>query len=245
VTFDPTLLALVFGVMVVAGTVKGALGIGLPAVAMSVLPLFIDPAIAVALLTLPILLTNAQQVITGEGWRKIVPQFYVAGGLTFATTFLVSQFLPKIPSPVVSGVIGVTLVLFAVSAMVNIRLPVSKSLGWQIAVGLSSGLIGGLSAVKTPIMIYCTALNLSREEFIVSAGFLFFSGGVGLLLGLSLADVFNPSLLSVSIGAVIMAFAGFQIGALIRRRINATLFRKLLLWTMLILGLRMVLLSLV
>ena len=66
-TFDPTLLALVFGVMVVAGTVKGALGIGLPAVAMSVLPLFIDPAIAVALLTLPILLTNAQQVITGEG----------------------------------------------------------------------------------------------------------------------------------------------------------------------------------
>ena len=174
-----------------------------------------------------------------------MPQFYVAGGLTFATIFLVSQFLPKIPSPVVSGVIGVTLVLFAISAMVNIRLPVSKSLGWQIAVGLSSGLIGGLSAVKTPIMIYCTALNLSREEFIVSAGFLFFSGGVGLLLGLSLADVFNPSLLSVSIGAVIMAFAGFQIGALIRRRINATLFRKLLLWTMLILGLRMVLLSLV
>jgi len=240
VILDPLTIAIVMGALIVAGSVKGALGIGLPAVAMSILPLFIEPALGVALLSLPIVVTNIQQIVTGERWRQIVAEYWVAGAFTFGTTFIVSQTLPHIPSDIVTAFVGLALILFAVAALFKIDFPVTKAAGWQVGFGIASGIVGGLSAVKVPVMIYCAALKTPREEFVISAGFLFFMGGLGLVSGLSLASVFTLSLLPLSVGAVVASVIGFQLGALIRKRINADLFRKLLLSLMLLIGLRMV-----
>lgn len=237
---DPITIVIVMAALVVAGTVKGAIGIGLPAVAMSILPLFIEPALGVALLSLPIVVTNIQQIVTGERWRQVVAEYWVAGAFTFGTTFIVSQTLPHIPSDIVGGIVGITLILFAVAALFKVDFPVTKAAGWQAAFGIASGIAGGLSAVKAPVMIYCAALKTPREEFVISAGFLFFMGGLGLVSGLSLASVFTLSLLPLSVGAVVATVVGFQLGAVIRKRINAELFRKLLLGLMLLIGLRMV-----
>lgn len=237
---DPLTIVLVMLALVVAGSVKGALGIGLPAVAMSILPVLIEPALGVALLALPIVVTNIQQIVTVPRWRAIVADYRVAGAFTFGTTFVVSQTLPHIPTDIVTALVGAMLILFSGAALFKIDFPVTKAARWQVACGIASGLAGGLSAVKAPVMIYCAALKTPREEFLVSAGFLFFVGGLGLISGLSLASVFTFDLVPLSIGAVIATVIGFQIGAFIGKRINAALFRRLLLSLMLMLGLRMV-----
>ncbi len=235
----PEIVAAILVTFLVAGTVKGAFGIGFPAVAMSIFPLFIEPALGVALLALPIVITNAQQFISVRGWPRIIRRFLLAGGSLAVTIFLVSQFLDDVSSRWINVFVGMALIIFALSAMLRIRFPVSESPAWQLLVGVSSGLFGGVSAVKVPVMIYTVALELPRDAFIVVAGFLFFCGGAGLLTGLTSATLLNQVTLPLSIVAVAFALAGFRIGARIRERLNAEQFRTYLLWVMLLLGARL------
>src|SRR3954471_14291755 len=68
------LSALVF---VLAGLVKGVIGMGLPTVAMGLLSLMMPPAQAAALLVLPSTVTNVWQLLAGPSvralWRRLWP----------------------------------------------------------------------------------------------------------------------------------------------------------------------------
>ena len=52
------IIVLAAGVFLLAGTVKGALGIGLPTVSVSMLAQFIEPRMAIAFLLLPALVLS-------------------------------------------------------------------------------------------------------------------------------------------------------------------------------------------
>lgn len=242
---DPVLLATVFVILLMGGIVKGALGIGLPALSMSLLPLVIEPALAVTLLTIPIIVTNLQQVVSMPGWSVIARKFVVAGLSVFVTIAIVSLFLADVPGRWIGLIVGLSLTLFAVASLMKLQLPVTTAPKWQVLTGVLAGITGGLSAVKTPIMIYCAALNLPRDTFVVAVGFLFLMGGLGMFVGQTSADLMNRDTIVPSALALVVAMVGFQIGAHIRRGINAALFRKLLLGAMLLLGLRQIWVNLV
>ena len=58
---DPELLALIAIFLLVSGIVQGFLGIGLPAAGMALLTLIMPPTEAIALLWVPIIVSNAWQ----------------------------------------------------------------------------------------------------------------------------------------------------------------------------------------
>jgi uncharacterized membrane protein YfcA len=234
----------VFAIILMGGIIKGAIGIGLPAFSMSILPLFIDPALAVTLLTIPIIVTNAQQFFGAKDWPAIARKFAIAGTSVFFTITFVSLFLADVPGRFIGLIVGVSLILFVVSSLMEMKLPVTMAPKWQVVAGCLAGITGGLSAVKTPIMIYCAALNLPRDTFVAAAGFLFLMGGLGMLVGQTSASIMNAQTLVPSLIALATAMIGFQIGAHLRKGINAALFRKLLLGAMFILGLRQVFVNL-
>ena len=53
-----------------SGMIKGFLGIGLPAAAMAMLTIFIDPKTAISLMVLPIIFANVMQYFRSEAPRK-------------------------------------------------------------------------------------------------------------------------------------------------------------------------------
>jgi len=61
---DIAITVAVLGVFFLSGIVKGFLGIGLPAAAMALLTLVMDPTIAISLLTLPIIMSFPKAVLT-------------------------------------------------------------------------------------------------------------------------------------------------------------------------------------
>ena len=140
---------------------------------MSLLPIFIEPALAVAILTMPIILTNGQQMTSIQGWTIIVRQFTLAGVTIFVTITIVSSFVSDIPSHFIGIVIGISLILFPLFSFMKLQLPVTLSPKWQILAGVLAGITGGLSAEKTPLIIYCAALNLPRKTFMVAVGLYF------------------------------------------------------------------------
>lgn len=244
-TFPPTaIIALVAAVVFGSGTVKGSLGIGFPAVAMSILPIFIDPALGVAIMSIPIFVTNMQQFVTIPGWPGMVRRFLWAGGSLTVSVFIAAQFLDHVPSRWIGALVGLSLCAFALSSLFRFELKVNEGKAWQLAVGISAGILGGISAVKAPVMIYTVALKLPRDEFIAVAGFLFCCGGVGLVGGLLTSAMLNGVTATLSALAVLAGIAGFQVGTRIRRRLSNAMFRALLLWAMLLLGLRLVAVSL-
>ena len=239
-----TLAALILSTFIFSGVVKGAFGIGFPSVAMSILPFFIEPALAVTLLAVPIVFLNFQQMVSIKGWQSIARRFWPTALAVAVTALLVSQLLDDVPSQFISICVGIALIIFALTGLFRLDLPVNDGLGWQLGIGIGAGIIGGLTAIKAPILIYSVAMRLPRDTFVAMTGFLLFSGGAGLLVGVSVGSMFNSFLLPVSAAAVVISVVGFKIGEAVRSRLRPELFRKLLLWLLLILGIRIVLVSL-
>jgi uncharacterized membrane protein YfcA len=242
---SPFVILAIMIVFVIAGTIKGSLGVGFPAFAMSVFPIFIDSSFGVTILAIPILLTNFMQFFTVKGWQPIVRRFLLAGGVILVTTFIVAQLAADVSSRWINIIVGLSLTLFALSSLFKVNIPAKENPRWQIGVGLVSGLIGGIAAVTAPVMVYAVALKMPREEFMAAGGFMFFTSGVGLVAGLSTASALNSVTLTLSLGAVVVSLIGFRIGAWIRPKLSERVFRTALLWTILALGLRLTLVNII
>ncbi|EPN86571.1 membrane protein, partial [Pseudomonas syringae pv. actinidiae ICMP 19101] len=70
------LSALVIGTFLLAGTVKGVIGLGLPTVAMGLLGLVMLPPQAAALLIIPSAFTNVWQLATGGSLRPLLKRLW-------------------------------------------------------------------------------------------------------------------------------------------------------------------------
>ena len=62
--FSPEMLVLITGVFLLAGVIKGTVGIGLPTASVGMISQVMDPRLAIALVVFPSLLSNAWQI-----WR--------------------------------------------------------------------------------------------------------------------------------------------------------------------------------
>ena len=230
----------ILAIFLLAGTVKGSLGIGFPAIVMSILPIIAEPALGVALLAIPVFVTNGAQFLSVKEWPAITRRFWIAGVSVAISIYVVVQFVDDVPSRWINIVVGVSLVLFALTSLLKLELRMTENPTWQLLVGITSGLIGGLSAVKAPIMVYTVGLKLPREEFICAAGFLFFMGGIGLTLGTFSASLLNGVTALFSLICCAVALVGFRVGAVIRQRLSDNVFRTAILWVILALGTRLI-----
>ena len=57
-SLDPHIIGAIIAIFVLSGIIKGFLGVGLPAAAMALLTLIMEPTEAIALLVVPIIVTN-------------------------------------------------------------------------------------------------------------------------------------------------------------------------------------------
>ena len=73
--FEPVLL-LIAAAFLIAGFVKGALGLGLPTVAMGLLAVTMPPAQALAIVIVPAIVTNIWQTFVGPYLRDIIRRLW-------------------------------------------------------------------------------------------------------------------------------------------------------------------------
>ena len=79
--------------------------------------------------------------------------------------------------------IGLAMVLFALNTFFGVPLRLGPSPLWQVAGGICSGILGGLSTVwSPPVVMYLIGRNVYKEEFIGAVGYLFMVGSLGLVL---------------------------------------------------------------
>jgi uncharacterized membrane protein YfcA len=240
-SLDPLLIASICGIFVFAGIVKGFLGIGLPAAAMGLLTLIFPPTEAISLLWLPILFSNMFQYGRARNKREIAMTYKWFAAAIFCSIFLTSLFINDYPTALLTVAIGIAMVVFSLNLLFGLSLPVGPGRGWQVGVGIVSGVLGGLSSIwSPPVAMYLMARNTPKDLFIGTTGFLFLAGCLPLGAGLVISGLITWPVIVKSLLGLLMTLIGFRIGEILRERISQDRFRQIVLIAFLIMGGRLI-----
>jgi uncharacterized protein len=222
-----------------AGFVKGVIGMGLPTVAIGLLGLVMTPAKAAALLVVPSLVTNVWQLWTGPNLRPLLRRLWtMLCGFCFGTWAGAGALSGDHAGRASIG-LGLALIVYAAIGLAAKRFVVpTRAEPWlSPLVGMATGVVAAATGVfVVPAVPYLQALNLEREELVQALGLSFTVSTVALGIVLALDGSFQPSVAAVSFFALAPALGGMFAGQWLRTRIRAETFRFCFFAGMLLLG---------
>jgi uncharacterized membrane protein YfcA len=241
---DPITFALaVLIAFLLAGLVKGVIGVGLPTVAIGLMSLVVAPVQAAAILVVPSLVTNVWQALAGPHFSALVRRMAtLLAGICAGTA--VSAVLLIRPDTIATAALGAALIAYAALGLSPLRLSVSARAEWWLAplVGLVTGLITAATGVFVlPAGPYLAALGLDRDALVQALGISFTVSTVALAAALGITGAMPASVAGVSLVALAPAVAGMMIGQWLRRYISAAAFRVCFFVGLLLLGAHLVL----
>lgn len=229
-------VALVF---LLAGLVKGVIGLGLPTVAMGLLTLLMAPVQAAAMLVMPSLVTNVWQMVAGPALPGLLRRLWpMLAGICLGTLLGIGM-LAGSNTATVSALLGSALVAYAGLALwaPQLKTPPRAEAWVSPVVGITTGLLTGATGVFVlPAVPYLQTLEMERSELIQALGLSFTVSTLVLALGLAGADAFGGAMLGVSALAVLPALLGMAAGQWLRNRISAATFRRCFFLGLLALG---------
>ena len=225
----PALSLLVIVTFVLAGAVKGVIGLGLPTIAMGLLGLAMPPAQAAALLIVPSTITNLWQLAAGGHLRALLARLGPMLALIFIGTLLGSAWLGINSGPWAAHALGAALLVYAVYGLIGpgLRLAPGRE-GWLGPVcGVVTGIVTAATGVFVmPAVPYLQSLGLSRDEMIQALGLSFTVSTVALALGLVGQGALGSQALGASLLMLAPALLGMLAGQWLRQRISAVLFKR-------------------
>ncbi len=222
-----------------AGIVKGAIGLGLPSIAIGLLALVMTPAQAAAIMIFPTLVTNVWQMLAGPHLVTLLRRLWLLLAGSVVGIWLGGDVLTSANSRIAAAGLGVALVVYAAVGLFNLRFTVSRAREpWlSPAIGLATGFIAGCTGVFViPAGPYYQAIGLKKDELVQMLGLSFTVSVVALALVLWRDGVMRPGNATGSALAVLPALAGMGIGQLIRRRASEEVFRRCFFVGLLLLG---------
>jgi uncharacterized protein len=230
----------VAAVFALAGLVKGVIGLGLPTVSMGLLALAMSPPEAAALLVLPSLLTNLWQAIAGPSLRRIAVRLWPTMLGVCLGTWAGSGLMTGAHARYGAGLLGLALVLYALTGLTSRRLRISRTHEWWMgpAAGAPTGVIGAATGVFViPAVLYMQAIGLEKEELVQALGLSFTISTLALAFNLASAGALNVGVAGPALLALAMACAGMWVGQLLRRALQPATFRRWFFVGLLLLGL--------
>jgi uncharacterized membrane protein YfcA len=234
---------LIGGTFLLAGLVKGVIGMGLPTVAMGLLALVLPPAEAAALLVVPSLVTNAWQLLAGPRFGALARRLWPMMAGVLVGTVAGTGVLAGDHAGIAGIGLGVALAVYAVVGLAGLKMAIAaRHEGWLgPAVGVTTGLVTGATGVFViPAVPYLQAIGLERDDLIQALGLSFTVSTIALALGLLRVDAWHAGSIWLSLLALVPALLGMQAGQMLRQRIAAPTFRRVFFAGLLLLGIYLV-----
>ncbi|QBF25058.1 sulfite exporter TauE/SafE family protein [Pseudomonas tructae] len=225
----PALSLLVVATFVLAGAVKGVIGLGLPTIAMGLLGMAMPPAQAAALLIVPSTLTNLWQLAFGGHLRALLKRLWPMLTMVFTGTLLGSAWLGINSGAWAAHALGGALLVYALYGLFARGMSLAPA--HETWLGPLCGLITGVITAATGVFVipavpYLQGLGLSREEMVQALGLSFSVSTLALAIGLAGQDALGIQALSASLLVLAPALLGMLGGQWLRQRISAVLFKR-------------------
>ena len=237
--FEPLLL-LIAAAFLLAGFVKGVIGLGLPTVSVGLLAVTMQPSHALAIVIVPAIVTNIWQTFVGPYLRDIVRRLWPLMVGTVIGIWLNSGMLSGPYARYGTIVLGVLLVIYAIFGLGKFSFSVAPSNEKWIGglVGLITGLVSAATGVQVvPSMPFMQAIGMEKDELVQALGVFFTVATVALAFNLASAGLLRASTALPGAVAMAAAFTGMFVGQSVRSRIRPEAFRYWFLIAMIFLGL--------
>jgi uncharacterized protein len=229
-------LLIVSGIFLLAGLVKGMVGLGLPTIAMGLLCLFMQPIEAAAFVVIPNALTNMWQMIAGPAFAALARRLALLLIAVAMGTFASIGLLATGRGSIATVLLGLVLLAYGLHGLTSTQIEVDPKYERLASpvMGAVSGLLNGATGVfVVPSTPYLASLRMSKDELIQSVGMLAFTAAIALGAALWLS---GRSATDMSWIGLIPAVAGMYMGLRIRRRLDPDVFRRWFLAGLVLLG---------
>ncbi|SHG88400.1 sulfite exporter TauE/SafE family protein [Cognatishimia maritima] len=241
----PITLLLAFGVALIAGVVKGAIGFAMPLILVSGISSLTDPKLAIAAMLLPTVLSNLFQTFrkgvtpaleaAREYWRYLlVVCVFIA---------LSAQLVPHISTTVFYWVLGIPVVALSVLQLAGVRMTVApkyrRRAEWGL--GIISGVLGGFAGTWGPTtVLYLMAIDTPKAKQMVVQGVVYGLGSITLITAHLQSGILNRDTAPLSAALLPIAMIGLWIGFRIQDRLDQNVFRKVTLVVLILAGLNLI-----
>src|SRR4030088_2596416 len=170
--FEP-LLIVIAAVFLLAGFVKGAIGLGLPTVAIGLLAVSMPPARALAIVIVPAIVTNVWQTFVGPYLRDIIRRLWPLMVGTVIGSWLNAGMLTGPYARYGSIVLGVLLVIYAIIGLSRFSFNVARRNEKWIGgiVGVVTGVVSAATGVQViPSMPFMQSIGMEKDELVQALG---------------------------------------------------------------------------
>ncbi len=240
--WEPEIVALVVGTFLLAGFIKGVIGMGLPVVALAFLGSTLGVREALTIMLVPGLVTNTWQALAGPSFGVLVRRLWgflaAAGvGIWFGVGVLAGA-----RSETMMALLGVTLCTYCAVTLLRAQMPppgprepwMSPLMG-----GLGGAMFGMTGIMIVPGVLYLQTLGLRRDVFVQALGITFVA--ITLALGTSLIgrSLLTQDLALMSLTALVPTAAGLALGRRYRHHISEEMFKRIFFVALFVIGLDM------
>jgi uncharacterized protein len=237
--FDAATIFAIAGTFLIAGTVKGVIGLGLPTVSLALLTVAFDLPSGMALLLVPSFVTNLWQSLVGGNGRAIVLRLWPFLLMATATVWIGAAALTRVDLSLLTALLGTLLVTYSTVNLGGLRLtvPAHHEVWAGPLIGSANGVLTGMTgSFVVPGVMFLQAIGLSRDMLIQAMGMLFTASTVALAVALQQANFLTVEHGVLSFSAVLPAIVGMALGQRVRKNLSERLFRKLFFIALLVLG---------
>lgn len=241
-TSDIALLIIVTVTFVIAGLVKGVVGLGLPTVAVGLLSVRLSPAEAASILLVPSLVTNIWQLAAGPEFKQLIKRLWPMLVMSFLGTVIGGAYLPINTSQYATAALGTALMIYAALGLASYHITVNvRSERWlSPLIGIVTGLVTSATGVFViPAVPYLQGLGLGKDQLVQALGLAFTISTIALGTSLAFGNIFEPDVAQLSLFALAPALFGMFMGQILRSRIQPEAFRKYFFLSLLALGLHL------
>lgn len=240
--WEPDTVALVLGTFLLAGFIKGVIGMGLPVVALAFLGSTVGVREALTIMLIPGIATNTWQAVAGPALRPLALRLWSFLAAACIGIWLGVGVMAGARSETMVTVLGVTLCAYCAVAFLRARLPppgprepwMSPLMG-----GLGGVMFGMTGIIIVPGILYLQTLGLKRDVFVQALGLIFVAVNVALGTSLTGRGLMSQDLVLMSLAALAPTAAGLVLGQRYRHHVSEERFRRIFLAALFVIGLDM------
>ncbi len=224
------------------GVLKGATGAGSPIIGVPLVSLLYDVPTAVAVFTLPNLISNVWQ-----GWHYRMHRAPAALTWGFAGAGAVGAAIGSVLLVTLSADVLILAVAVAVLFYIAFRilrpdwsmsLAVAERLA--VAVGLLGGILQGVAGISAPVSIgFLNAIRMPRDAFIATISIFFAAMTIVQIVVLAASGVLTFDRVLVSAVAILPLLGGMPVGAYLARHVSREAFDRTILILLALIALRL------
>ena len=216
--------------ILLGGLIKGAIGLGAPLVAVPVLAAIYGVKTAIAVMTVPLIVSNVWQIwtyrATIEGRAMLVRLLAGCIAGVVAGTFL----LGLLPEAWLGLFLAIMLFIYLALALSRPEWVLAQPMAEWIAapIGLVIGILQGAAGLSTPVgATFIHAQRLGREAQVFAASAMFFTLSATQIVALTSLDLMTVELAALSVAALVPIMLGVWLGQYLGARFSRKTFERL------------------